>query len=199
MSSLSSRHRISKSIDFSRSSTAIAHHQTMSNEAGPSFSREEFYHASRPLSMASEQVMGFEEVSLNDNTDPYAGPSNEFSSQVEEEYEDEDLVMDPETELTRVNSYEFVLNQAKELESEQEAADFIHQSVSGPLPLPARPQSAYTVAGPSYEMQLLSRGEDVLDRAERGGVPRPKAAGIASYWAGGCTWEEVLDHYFVLT
>ncbi|KAF7185030.1 hypothetical protein HII31_13653 [Pseudocercospora fuligena] len=160
----------------------------MSNEAGPSFSREAFYHASRPLSTV--MVMGFEEVSLNDNTDPYAAPS----SQVEKEYDDEeDLVMETENELTRVNSYDFVLNQAKELESEQEAADFIRKSVNGPL---SRPEPVHTRAGPSYEMQLLSREQD---RAERGGVSRPKAAGIASYWAGNATWDEVLDYYFVLT
>ncbi|EME87792.1 uncharacterized protein MYCFIDRAFT_181052 [Pseudocercospora fijiensis CIRAD86] len=168
------------------------------SEAHSSFSREDYYHASRPFSIAAEQVMGFEEVSLNNDTHPFAaGPSNAFPSPVEEEFEDEDeedLIMEPEHQITRINSYDFVLNQAKELESEQEAADFIHQSVNGPLPLPARPESVHTTtAGPSYEMQVL----DPVDRAERGGVSRHKAAGMAAYCTGACTWEELLDYYFL--
>ncbi|KXT04002.1 hypothetical protein AC578_9267 [Pseudocercospora eumusae] len=144
----------------------------MSNEAAPS--REAFYHASRPLSIEQEQeqeqVMGFEEVAL----DPY-------------EEEEEDLIMEveEEEELTRINSYDFVLNQAKEQEQEQVVR------TNGPSRPEAVHHNTTTRAGPggSYEMQ---------DFVERGGVTRTRKVGLGAFWAGDVGWDEVLDYLFLL-
>ncbi|KXT10691.1 hypothetical protein AC579_5058 [Pseudocercospora musae] len=144
----------------------------MSVEAGPSFSRQAFYHASpRPLSMAAEQqVMGISLLLLNAHH-PSSLDEEDLTMEIPDEEEGSD-----NDGLTRVNSYDFVLDQAKVLGSEQHAADFLRQSVS-------RPEPVYTRA-------------DVHARAERGGLSRSKKAGIASYWAGNSTWDEVLDYLF---
>lgn len=206
--------------DKSRSTTEI----TMTNSSHQEqklFSREDFYHASRPLSMMPDAQpygdadmmadMGFEEVLLNDDNRP-AHASSPVDAQYDDDLpEDLDITMD---ELVRVNSYDFVLDRAKELEAEQEAADFISQSVNGPiqtarhseltvpLSLPTLPAPVHSrEAGPAYEMQDLSR-QDPISTAERGGVPTAAIAGargFVPYWLGHCSWDDALDYYFRLT